>query len=144
MATLTFTYTWSKWDEGALDAFALSSPTPSALKFVKIASDRVFTGDFTGTGWDESVMVYHPTPAGEYSATYAGLVHVQGELGGVRGEAVFVVQGVYTDEEGPVSQWRLDERSATGAWEAKKAVGGDRRVEGDKKVMQVVLRVHDA
>ncbi|KZO97005.1 hypothetical protein CALVIDRAFT_563230 [Calocera viscosa TUFC12733] len=144
MTTLAFTYTWSKWDEGPLTGFAHSLPSSSPLKFTKIASDRVFAGDFTGTGWDESVMVYHPMPEGEYSATYSGLVHVRGKVGEEEGEAVFLVQGRYTDAEGPVSEWRLDEKSASGCWAGKRAAGGDGRSEGDKKVMLVRLRVHDA
>jgi len=144
MTTLTFTYTWSKWDEGPLQGFADNSASSSPLKFVKTASDRVFAGDFTGKGWDESLMVYHAMPEGQYSATYSGLVHVQGEWGGKEGEAVFVVTGRYTDEAGPVGEWRLDEKSATGCWAGKKAAGGDGMDGGNRKVMRVTLRVHDA
>jgi hypothetical protein len=126
------TYSVKRWEETTY------RPISSGMKLTRASVVYEFSGDLKGTGSVEYLMFYRhfdPDDQHKASASYVGLIHFEGTLGGTPGSLVLEDNGSF-EGGSAVSSLRIAEGSGTGAL---KDIRGTGRYVANKEGFQLEL-----
>lgn len=98
----TGSYTTTSWNENPYHQ------EEGSARLTRASVENTFTGDLTGQGILEYLMVY----GSDSSATYVGLQRFEGTVGDRKGSFVARIEGTFTSAA--AENWTIVESSATG------------------------------